>query len=114
MSSLIENFILELKPTMYTLKTGEGHRHHMGFYAQDVSDTAHNTIDDIAAYQAAVIVPGVNNEIEELYYDDSVSDDNLSWVLNYSELLAPTVACLQRALNRIKTLENEVELLKRS
>lgn len=111
MKKKLEDFILNLKPVMYTLKTGESHRHHLGFYAQDVSQNANATIGDVAIYQASVINQNENGEIIEGYYDPNVDDQYLNWVMNYSELIAPTIALLQKTVMRVKELENQVQQL---
>ena len=99
---------MDLKPAMYTLSYGTGHRHHMGLYAQDVSITAHNTIGDIAAYKASVNSP----DTDETYYNPDIDDEFLEWGLDYSELVAPTIALLQQTVTRVKELEHELEELK--
>ena len=108
----LEDFFYGLKPVMYTLKNGEGHRHHMGLYAQDVSEIANETIGDLAAYQATVISHNEYGENVEQYYDSTVDDSQLIWSLNYSELVAPTIAIVQKQHARINQLESENEDLK--
>lgn len=107
-NDLLEQFMMDLKPAMYTLSYGTGHRHHMGLYAQDVSITAHNTIGDIAAYKASVNSPNT----DETYYNPEIDDQFLEWGLDYNELLAPTIALLQKTTIRVKKLEQEIEQLK--
>lgn len=106
--SELENFIYSLKPVMYTLKSGEGKRRHMGLYAQDVSETAHKTIGDIAAYQATVVEQGEDGQIVDGYFDESIDDEQLSWSLNYSEFIAPMIAVIQKQNKRIEALEQQL------
>ena len=99
-------FLRALKAAMYTLKEGEGKRRHMGFYAQDVSAAAQQTIGDLALYQAAVVRKNKKGQYEEEYYDPTVDDKDLSWSLNYSELVPLLHAGLIYALDEIDKLKN--------
>ena len=108
--SNFESFIMALNPIAYTLKDGDSGRVHMGFGAQDVAKAAENNqMGDLALYQAAV----VNENGEESYFNPEVSDENLSWGLNYHEFIAPLVAVVQEQQRRIEALEkliNESEV----
>ena len=117
--SHLRDFLNELKPAMYTLKDGEGHRTHMGLYAQDVSNTANHTIGDIAAVKAAVIqeIEKQNSETGEPevertegYYtpDSDISDDQLSWTLSYTELIPTLIAGWQMHEQEISDLKQEI------
>ena len=110
----LEDFFYGLKPVMYKLKDSYGRRNHMGLYAQDVSDTANETIGDLAAFEAAVIDYDENGEKIELYYnpEDDIDDTNLSWGLKYEEFIAPTIAIVQKQHDRIVALEDENRELK--
>lgn len=108
----IDDFIMGLKPVSYTLKSGEGKRRHLGLYAQDVAKSANDTIGDIAAYQATKIAKDKSGKIIEEYFDETASDDELSWVLNYNELIAPIIAVIQNQQRRIDALETEIKQLK--
>lgn len=107
-SQNVEDFIYSLQPVFYTLKAGEGKRTHMGFYAQDVADSAKKTIGDLAVYQASVISKNDKNEIIEGYYSENEPDENLTWVLNYSEFIAPLVATIQKQHNEIAALNDRL------
>lgn len=104
----VEAFFDDLKPVMYTLKEGTGHRHHMGMYSQDVSETALKTIGDIAAYQAVIIDENGN----EHYYEpnNDISDEKLSWTMSYSEFIAPTIAVLQKTRKHVTELEEKISM----
>lgn len=104
----IENFIMQLKPVMYKYKDIACKRTHLGLYAQDVSAAAQSTIGDVAIYHASV----VGQDGQESYYDPTVPDEQLRWYMTYEELIAPTIAVLQKAINRISVLESEIQELK--
>ncbi|MBQ6381193.1 MAG: hypothetical protein IJJ41_06315 [Clostridia bacterium] len=83
----------------------------MGFYAQDIFKTAVDTIGDIAAYQVFNI--SSNSEVDTTSIDpDEINDDsNVKFYMDYSELIAPTVAALQFALQKIELLEQKISQL---
>lgn len=99
-------FVKALQPVTYKLKEGTG-RTHMGFIAQDVAEAAKQTIGDVAACKAAVI-----DGDSEKYYDPKVTDNQLMWSLNYSELIAPLVAVVQDQKKQLDALQAEVDALK--
>ncbi len=98
-----KSFIMALRPIAYTLKDGDSGRIHMGFGAQEVAQAANEyDMGDLALYQAAVI----EENGTETYFRNEVSDENLSWGLNYPEFIAPLVAVVQEQEKRISALEN--------
>lgn len=103
------DFLRALSGAIYTLKDGESKRRHMGFYAQDVAAAAQKTMGDLAVYQATVLSKNEKGEIEEGYYDPTVDDKDLSWVLNYSEFIPLLHAGLIYALDEIDKLKNNNE-----
>lgn len=105
------DFFIGLKPVMYTLKDGDNNRRHMGLYAQDVAEVAKDTIGDLSVYEAA----GTKNQDTAAgdYYSENIPEENLNWSLKYEELIAPTIAILQKSLKRIEILEQEIEELKK-
>ena len=120
--SHLRDFLEELKPAMYTLKDGEGHRTHMGLYAQDVSETANHTIGDIAAVKAAVIhefekqnfeTGELQTERNEDYYrpSDNIPDEQLSWTLSYTELVPALIAGWQMHEQEIADLKQQINNL---
>lgn len=107
----IENFVYGLKPVMYYLKNGTGHRHHMGLYAQDVIEQAHRTIGDISACDAVVVGEDENGNPIEEYYNSNVDDTHLNWSLNYNELIAPIISVIQKQKEKIDELESRLATL---
>lgn len=99
-----KDFILSLNPVSYKRKGGK--RIHMGFIAQEVAQAAkENQMGDLSLYQASV----VHEDGTETYYDAETPDENLSWGLTYSELIAPLVALVQEQEKRITTLEEKLK-----
>jgi len=110
----LQEFFDGLKPIMFIYKNAKAKRHHMGFYAQDVSENAKNTIGDIAACKANIFKEVNKSDAKyiEEYFDPNTDDEDLRWYLDYIELIAPTVAVVQKQSAKIKELENTVEELK--
>ena len=99
-----KDFILSLNPVSYKRKGGK--RTHMGFVAQEVAQAAkENQMGDLSLYQASV----VHEDGTETYYDTETPDENLSWGLTYSELIAPLVALVQEQEKRISALEKKLK-----
>lgn len=99
-----KDFILSLNPVSYKRKGGK--RIHMGFIAQEVAQAAkENQMGDLSLYQASV----VHEDGTETYYDAETPDENLSWGLTYSELIAPLVALVQEQEKRITALEEKLK-----
>lgn len=99
-----KDFILSLNPVSYKRKGGK--RTHMGFIAQEVAQAAkENQMGDLSLYQASV----VHEDGTETYYDAETPDENLSWGLTYSELIAPLVALVQEQEKRIAALEEKLK-----
>ena len=106
-----KDFIMDLKPKTYKFKkdgeSHEGKRTKMGFIAQDTHETGLKLKKDLALYQAHIV--DENGELS--YYDDSmtnVSDENLEWGMDYSQIHAPHVRLTQDHENRIAKLEETV------
>lgn len=98
------NFVMSLKPVTYLFKDGTG-RTHCGFIAQDVVDSAEKTVGDLAMYRA---------ETTDGKYFDNQDDENLEWALNYSEIIAPLTALVQKQQKQIEKLQEKVEKLQES
>ena len=99
-----KDFILSLNPVSYKRKGGK--RIHMGFIAQEVAQAAQESqMGDLSLYQASV----VHEDGTETYYDAETPDENLSWGLTYSELIAPLVALVQEQEKRIAALEEKLK-----
>ena len=110
----IDNFIMGLKPVGYTLKNGTGNRKHLGLYAQDVSKIAMQTVGDLSLFKASRDKIESNSKIngdivyDEVngYYSNDIPDEDLSWSLNYIELIPPIITMIQK--NNIRSKNNEV------
>ena len=96
-------FIRALMPVSYTLKNGEGGRTHLGLIAQEVAKTAKETgMGDLSLYQAARVDENGN----ESRFSSDIPDEELSWGLNYAELIAPLLYAVQQLYARVEALEN--------
>lgn len=108
----LDEFYMNLKPVEYKWKDN-GHRTHLGFYAQDIAENAKNTIGDLSMYQARQIeVDEKGRDIEKPYSAD-IAEKDLKWTLSYDELIAPTVAMVQKQQKEIEELKQQIENLKR-
>lgn len=105
-------FYMNLKPVEYKWKN-DGHRTHLGFYAQDIAKNANNTIGDLAMYQAIQLAKDEKGKEIEKPYSPDVDDKDLKWTLSYDELIAPTVAMVQKQQKEIEELKQQIENLKR-
>lgn len=119
----ILDFIMGLKPIAYK-RIGEGDtgkRIHMGFGAQDV-DSLIKALDlgDMSLVNAVVVnKKNIENDdgsiftevYETPYYGEEISDDKLSWGLNYSEFIAPIIVMLQKQEKEIRELKTKLENL---
>lgn len=100
-------FLMSLKPVQYRMKDGK--RIHFGFIAQDVAAAAaENNMGDLSMYKAAVI-----GGEEEQYYSPDVPDEQLSWGLDYSQIIAPLVQTVQDQQKRIESLESRLAALEK-
>ena len=100
-------FLMSLEPVQYRMKDGK--RIHFGFIAQDVAAAAaENNMGDLSMYKAAVI-----GGEEEQYYSPDVPDEQLSWGLDYSQIIAPLVQTVQDQQKRIESLESRLAALEK-
>lgn len=100
-------FLMSLEPVQYRMKDGK--RIHFGFIAQDVAAAAaENNMGDLSMYKAAVI-----GGEEEQYYSPDVPDEQLSWGLDYSQIIAPLVQTVQDQQKRIESLEARLAALEK-
>ena len=123
----VEDFILGLKPIAYRRK-GEGDggkRIHLGFGAQDVAKTIDDLeIGNLSMVQASITqeepvehendngeVETVVERVEKPYDGSSIDDSQLSWGLNYNELIAPMVLMIQKQDKEIKELKERIAKL---
>ena len=101
-------FLMDLEPVQYRMKDG-GKRIHYGFIAQDVAKTAAgHAMGDLSMYKAAVI-----DGEKEAYYDPNVPDEQLSWGLDYSQIIAPLVQVVQEQQKRLDALETRLASLEK-
>lgn len=108
----LDEFYMNLKPVEYKWKDN-GHRTHLGFYAQDIAENAKNTIGDLSMYQARQVeIDEKGRDIEKPYSAD-IAEKDLRWTLSYDELIAPTVAMVQKQQKEIEELKQQIENLKR-
>lgn len=108
----LDEFYMNLKPVEYKWKDN-GHRTHLGFYAQDIAENAKNTIGDLSMYQARQIDVDEKGRDIEKPYREGIEDKDLKWTLSYDELIAPTVAIVQKQQKEIEQLKQQIENLKR-
>lgn len=100
-------FINHLQPAEYTMIFSENKRVHRGFYAQEVSKTAHElNCRDLSLYSAYVEKDGVIAP-----YDETEDDENLRWSLSYNEFIAPMVSAIQELSKENKELKDRIEKL---
>lgn len=100
-------FLMSLEPVQYRMKDGK--RIHFGFIAQDVAAAAaENNMGDLSMYKAAVI-----GAEEEQYYSPDIPDEQLSWGLDYSQIIAPLVQTVQDQQKRIESLEARLAALEK-
>ena len=101
-------FIRALSPVSYTLKNGEGGRTHLGLIAQEVAETAKETgMGDLSLYQAARVDENGN----ESRFSSDIPDEELSWGLNYAELIAPLLCAVQQLFARVDEQKVRIEEL---
>ena len=101
-------FLMDLEPVQYRMKDG-GKRIHYGFIAQDVAKAAAgHAMGDLSMYKAAVI-----DGEKEAYYDPNVPDEQLSWGLDYSQIIAPLVQVVQEQQKRLDALETRLASLEK-
>lgn len=100
-------FINRLQPAEYTMICSENKRVHRGFYAQEVSKTAHELdCRDLSLYSAYVEKDGNISP-----YDENEDDENLRWSLSYNEFIAPMVSAIQELSKENKELKDRIEKL---
>ena len=97
----------DLQPAEYTMICSENKRVHRGFYAQEVSKTAHELdCKDLSLYSAYVEKDGNISP-----YDENEDDENLRWSLSYNEFIAPMVSAIQELSKENKELKDRIEKL---
>lgn len=100
--------INSLQPVQYTFKKDENKKLNMGFVAQDVKEVCDNIgIDNFALYDV-VEVDKKGNRNKKINLKKGVSDEELSWGLSYTQLIAPMVATIQNLTKRVEELEQKL------
>lgn len=100
--------INSLQPVQYTFKKDKSKKLNMGFVAQDVKEICDNIgIDNFALYDVAE-VDKKGNRSKKINLKKGVSDEELSWGLNYTQLIAPMVATIQNLTKRVEELEQKL------
>lgn len=117
-----KDFIMNLKPIAYT-RTGAtdgGKRIHMGFGAQTVAKTIKDLdMGNLAMVQASIVYEdGVDEETgqtiieEKPYTGEEIDDSELSWGINYTEIIPELVKHNQEQQKEIDSLKEEMQQLK--
>lgn len=102
------DLINSLQPVQYTFKKDENKRLNMGFVAQDVKEVCDNIgIDNFALYNVSQ-VDKKGNRSKKINLKKGVSDEELSWGLSYTQLIAPMVATIQNLTKRVEELEQKL------
>lgn len=102
------DLINSLQPVQYTFKKDENKKLNMGFVAQDVKEVCDNIgIDNFALYNV-VEVDKKGNRSKKINLKKGVSDEELSWGLSYTQLIAPMVATIQNLTKRVEELEQKL------
>lgn len=100
--------INSLQPVQYIFKKDKSKKLNMGFVAQDVKEVCDNIgIDNFALYDVAE-VDKKGNRSKKINLKKGVSDEELSWGLNYTQLIAPMVATIQNLTKRVEELEKKL------
>lgn len=100
------DFIMSLNPVSFKRVDGNSGRIHLGFIAQDVAEES-KKIGDLSIASATTL----NDNGEWGYYDETQSDDNQDWCLNYTSLIAPLTAFVQNQQKTIESLTKRIEAL---
>lgn len=101
-----KEFIMQLKPVQFNFKDIENDKLHMGFIAQEVAEAGSVINDDLAVYTANYKNSSAHKE--ELITVET-DDEELSWSLCYSELIAPLVQTVQEQQKEIDQLKNMIK-----
>lgn len=101
-----KEFIMQLKPVQFNFKDIENDKLHMGFIAQEVAEAGSVINDDLAVYTANYKNSSIHKE--ELITAET-DDEELSWSLCYSELIAPLVQTVQEQQKEIDQLKDMIK-----
>ncbi len=102
----VKDFIMGLEPIAYRRNGQEdtGKRIHIGLGAQTLAKHINDLdVGDLSMVQASII----DDENEKPYYGEDIDDSQLSWGINYTELIPYTILMEQDHEYRIQQLEKE-------
>lgn len=113
-SNNLKDFFMSLKPTKYKWKDNEeSPKVHFGFYAQDVFESAKDTLGD-TNITSAVLKDEKEYDgelsIEEI---ESTDDEKIKWNITYAELIAPCVQMIQQQQKEIEELKEMIKALQK-
>lgn len=111
----VEHVFYQLRPAVYSYKDPGtlDDKSHMGFYAQDVHQAVREVYPECSfGLTTAFLKHAGDEEILADVDHECYNDDDLRWSLSYSELLAPTVAIVQKHHLEIVALQEEIAELK--
>lgn len=108
----IEEVFYSLQPTVYSFKDTKtlDDKLHMGFYAQDVHKAVKTVYPEYSFGIATAFIKGEEDriaDVDNVQYDDK----SLNWSLSYSEIIAPTVAIVQKHHREIVELTEKYDKL---
>jgi hypothetical protein len=110
----LKDFFMSLKPTKYKWKDNEETpKVHFGFYAQDVFESAKDTLGDTNITSAVLKDEKEYNgelSIEEI---ESTDDEKIKWNMAYAELIAPCVQMIQQQQKEIEELKEMIKALQK-
>lgn len=104
-----------LRPVSYELKGNEHDRKHIGFVSQEVKDSMDEvglTADDFAAYCEDIKTEYDEGTGEEKTVLDENGDPVKLYSLRYSEFIALNTHMIQKLMNRVAKLENQISEMK--
>lgn len=106
-----QKFIMSLRPRQYKMKNSdtEKGRLHYGFIAQEVNEVATNVMKkDLSMCRASYVTYDENGNAVDNYFRADLSDEVLSWYIDYNELISPLVALVQSQQRQIEELESKL------
>lgn len=102
-----KSFIMALRPTQYQMK--KDGRLHYGFIAQEVNEVAKKVIKkDLSLCKASYVTFDEKGNAVDNYFKDGLSDEVLSWYLDYNEIISPLVATVQSQQRLIEELKGKI------
>ena len=110
-----QKFIMSLRPRQYKMQNSdtENGRLHYGFVAQEVNEVATDIMKkDLSMCRASYVTHDKDGKAVDNYFKDGLSDEALSWYLDYNELISPLVAFVQSQYKQIEELKKEIKLMK--